>query len=171
MAGLGRLGRSGAVGRGDRVLLADAGVGFDPLFAGCFLGAAHFRGVDVNNRSQTPVLQTPLFKRWWKGEWTLRRKWTGIGLELAIRSQRVRLGQRELNVGGEDSVSIPPSPSHREKQLSHRLGRGMEIMTPAKLTHPDPPRNPGAFDYRGYLHRQGIHLLRRRKSPRSSNRV
>ncbi|GGA36722.1 ComE operon protein 3 [Kroppenstedtia guangzhouensis] len=128
------------------------------FFAGCFLGAAHFRGVDVNNRSQIPVPANSSVQAVVEGRMDTPAKVDGDRVELAIRSQRVRLGQRELNV--EERIQFQfrlRNPG--EKQAVLRLGRGTEIVTTAKLTRPDPPRNPGAFDYRGYLRRQGIHLL------------
>lgn len=134
------------------------GLALTLCLAGCFLGAAHFRGVEESNRSQIPVPAHSSVPAVVEGKLVSPAKVDGDRVRLVVRSQRVRLGQRELKV--EERIQFQLRLHHpQEKQFAHRLRRGMEITTTAKLTRPDPPRNPGAFDYRGYLRRQGIHLL------------
>ena len=126
--------------------------------AGCFLGAAQFRGVEESHRPSLPVPPHSSVQGVVQGKLVSPATVDGDRVRFLVRSQRIRLGQQELKV--KERIQFQFRLHHpQEKQLAHRLGRGMEITTPVQLTHPDPPRNPGAFDYRGYLHRQGIHLL------------
>lgn len=107
---------------GDLVLLANAGIGSDPLFGRMFLGAAHFRGVEESNRSQIPVPAHSSVPAVVEGKLVSPAKVDGDRVRLVVRSQRVRLGQRELKV--EERIQFQLRLHHpQEKQFAHRLRR------------------------------------------------
>lgn len=55
-----------------------------------------------------------------------------------------------------------------EKQQVARIKRGCPLqLSDVEMKRPDPPRNPGAFDYRSYLQRKQIHWIGEVKGWRS----
>ena len=84
---------------------------------------------------------------------------------MVIKSQKERSGGSSLLVDGEVFLIKDPSismngkisiRSWEDESLSEEYGYGDIIQLEGKLTQPRPVRNPDSFDYRKYLHRQGI---------------
>lgn len=80
-------------------------------------------------------------------------------------SQKERSGGSSLLIDGEAFLIKDPSISMKGKisirswednAFANEYGYGDIIQLEGKLTQPRPVRNPNSFDYRKYLHRQGV---------------
>ncbi len=84
---------------------------------------------------------------------------------MVLESQKERSGGSSILIDGEAYLPSQPSISMKGK-ISIRswedetfpevYGYGDIVTLDGKLSQPSPARNPGAFNYRKYLHRQGI---------------
>jgi predicted membrane metal-binding protein len=79
-----------------------------------------------------------------------------VGVRLAIRE---KVGDAEQNSNPKDALNNNPATANSSPISSTGLSYGMRLRVRAKLHTPRNYRDPGAFDYEGYLLDNGINLL------------
>ncbi|MFA4885601.1 MAG: DNA internalization-related competence protein ComEC/Rec2 [Desulfotomaculaceae bacterium] len=80
-----------------------------------------------------------------------------VAEEPDVREDKVNyLLQAQEMVRGEERLSITGSVRLQLKESNQVFGYGDVLKVSGLLSRPDPAGNPGAFDYRTYLERQGI---------------
>ncbi len=132
---------------------------------GLFAGGAHLAWTEEGNRSAIAEVVPA-------GSGEVRAFVTGrIDSAPEVDGDRLRftLAVRSLAAEGADPVRIPGEKvatrvtlrSDREQALVRKWKRGTELAAPVVLELPSSARNPGGFDYRLYLYRQGIHWTAR----------
>ncbi|MFO7247891.1 MAG: DNA internalization-related competence protein ComEC/Rec2 [Bacillota bacterium] len=83
----------------------------------------------------------------------------GDRLQLLVRGAGVRLGAAKGELDGERVLVRVRLAHPGDRRAAEGLGRGDRVRIAGVLERPSPPRNPGAFDYRRYLERQGIRWI------------
>ena len=78
-------------------------------------------------------------------------EWMADGLRLRMAAERVTVGDTVFSVQG--SVLL------RFRKFRPDVDYGDRLTARLHLRRPHPPRNPGAFDYRAFLKRKGIHAM------------
>lgn len=109
------------------------------LISKAFSEEASFDGVMVGRIRSAPVID-------------------GNHLQMILRVKGLQRDEQTV-FPDEDVVLQVRMRSAEEQQAAQKLQRGMTIQLSGQLERPSPARNPGAFDYRAYLYRQGIHWL------------
>ncbi|MFC4076775.1 DNA internalization-related competence protein ComEC/Rec2 [Salinithrix halophila] len=126
------------------------------LTVACFAGAAHFTWVDGHNVSRLSG-SSHEGTVWGRVASLPDIDGDRLQTELAVDWMETEEGRVRMN--GERILLRMFLKSPAEKQAADRLERGTGITLPLRLKPPDRSRNPGAFDYREYLHRRQIHWV------------
>lgn len=78
-------------------------------------------------------------------------EWMEDGLRLRMAAERVTVGDTVFSIQG--TVLL------RFRKFRPDVDYGDRLTARLHLRRPHPPRNPGAFDYRAFLERKGIHAM------------
>jgi competence protein ComEC len=84
-------------------------------------------------------------------------------LNLVLDVESIAQGGRVTGASGSVLVRIKLSTEWTDRELPFRTGDRVRLLT--ELRRPDPPGNPGGFDYPAFLRRQGITHIGAVKSP------
>ncbi|HEY8341836.1 MAG TPA: ComEC/Rec2 family competence protein, partial [Calditerricola sp.] len=83
----------------------------------------------------------------------------GDRLQLVVRGARAQVDAARGALDGERVLVRVRLAHSGERRAAEALGRGDRVRVAGTLERPSLPRNPGAFDYRRHLERQGIRWM------------
>ncbi|WP_460415267.1 DNA internalization-related competence protein ComEC/Rec2 [Planifilum fimeticola] len=135
------------------------------FFVGLFAGGAHLGWTEEGNRSaiaEAVPQDAGEVRAFVAGRIASVPEMDGDRLRftLEVRSFAVE-GARPRSIPGERVATRVMLRSAREQDFVRGWKRGTKIVAPVILERPSPARNPGGFDYRRHLYRQGIHWTAR----------
>ncbi|MCH5583821.1 DNA internalization-related competence protein ComEC/Rec2 [Shimazuella sp. AN120528] len=120
---------------------------------GISFGAAYFHFYNEGNVS---VFSKPL-STYGIGEIASLPIIDGDSIRFDVQIKYLRDGEKLKQVTGELIRVNTKVDSPRQLSLTKSWNTSCSIQLPLQLERPSPARNPGGFDYAGYLHHYGIH--------------
>ncbi|SFS69842.1 DNA internalization-related competence protein ComEC/Rec2 [Marininema halotolerans] len=127
------------------------------LVCACTTGMVHFAWVDQHNRT---LLTDEVEEGRIMGRIVSSPKIDGGWIQAEIEVYQLHTSKGWVQMKGEKMLLRVSLQSRKEKESAQRLERGAGVLASSvSLSRPSLARNPGAFNMRQYLYREGIHWV------------